>query len=102
MGIAAPRRAWRLRSAAGVALCPFDDGVVAFDRNTWETHIVDERAALVLEALAQGPCTQDAVVRLLAFHAQCDPGDVATLVHAALDELTAAGLVEGPAVDATH
>ena len=100
MGLAVPLRAWRLRSAAGVTLCAFDDAVVAFDCHAWETHIVDERAAIVLEALAQGPCTQEAIARLLAFHAQCEPREVAAIACAALDELTAAGLVEGPAVDA--
>jgi PqqD family protein of HPr-rel-A system len=102
VGVDVPHAAWRLHDAAGVALCAFDDAVVAFDLHAWETHIVDERAAIVLEALGQGPRTQDALAALLAFHARCDPSEVASVVRAALDELTAAGLVEGPAVDAPY
>lgn len=55
----------------GVRIVLFDDEAVVFNPFSWETHVLNAAATLVLEELSHRPCS---------------PGDVAALLSEALDD----------------
>lgn len=92
---------FRLRGAGEVKLFTFDDEVAAFNPVTWDTHLLDASAALVLEALSRGPADSIEIDRLLTSRCAAT-GSSATLLTAALiDQLAAVGLIEAEPVDPT-
>lgn len=91
-GAAAATTIWRLRDAEGLRVAAFDDGLVAFDGATWETHLLDASAAIVLDALRARPHTRAELAAAVAARAGSDEG-VDGFVDTLLAELVAAGLV---------
>ena len=83
---------FRLRDAAGLRVAAFEDGLVAFDGATWETHLLDASAAIVLDALREGARTRAELDAAVTVRAGGDEG-VAAYVDTLLAELVAAGLV---------
>lgn len=47
-------------------LVDFDGDAVAFNPFSWETHLLNPAAALVLDMAAAGPCTEADVAQVLA------------------------------------
>jgi PqqD family protein of HPr-rel-A system len=58
-------RLFRLRGAETPKCVPFDDAVVVFNPTTWDTHLLNPAAAIVLDALAVRPRTRADVAQLL-------------------------------------
>jgi PqqD family protein of HPr-rel-A system len=94
------RRLFRLRGSGEPRLYAFDDEVAAFNPVTWNTHLLDVSAAVVLEALARGPATAQAIEPLLSGCRAAEGTDAKRLTAALLDELVDAGLIEAEPVDA--
>jgi PqqD family protein of HPr-rel-A system len=94
------RRLFRLRGSAEPRLYAFDDEVAAFNPVTWNTHLLDASAAIVLEALARAPATAEAIAPLLSGCRAAAGTDARRLTAALLDELVDAGLIEAETVDA--
>jgi PqqD family protein of HPr-rel-A system len=90
-----------LRGSGELKLFRFDDEVAAFNPVTWETHLLDVSAAVVLEALARDPATPESIGPLLSGTRAAEGGDAAQLTTALLDQLVDAGLVEAEPVDAS-
>ena len=51
----APLPRWLLRFPAETRLCRFDRESLVFNPLSWETHLVNDSAAQVVAALAEGP-----------------------------------------------
>lgn len=85
---------YRLRADAGVPLQTFGDEVVAFNPATWNTHLLDRAAALVLVALESGPLGRDAIESLLMRESGAAPDEVAGFAEVLLGELIAAQLIQ--------
>jgi PqqD family protein of HPr-rel-A system len=51
--------------AAETRVCIFDDEAIVFNPFSWETHLLNPAAALVLESAASGPLTEAGVSELL-------------------------------------
>jgi PqqD family protein of HPr-rel-A system len=94
------RRRFRLRGSEAPKLFAFDDEVAAFNPVTWNTHLLDASAAIVLEALARAPATARSIEPLLAGCRAAEGTDASRLTAALLDELLGAGLIEAEPVDA--
>ena len=58
---------WQLAHPADAAVLRFD-GVeaIVFNPVTWETHLLNESASLVLDALLEGPRSVDEIVETVA------------------------------------
>ena len=93
------RRRFRLRGTGGVKLYTFDDEVAAFNPVTWDTHLLDASAALVLEALSRGPADSVEIDRLLSSRRTASGSSAALLTTALIDQLAAVGLIEAEPVD---
>jgi PqqD family protein of HPr-rel-A system len=50
-----------LAVSPGVVIRTFDDDAVVFNPFSWETHLLNPAAALVLELVAAGVCTEHSV-----------------------------------------
>lgn len=94
-----PQR-YRLRGSGGLKLFTFDDEVAAFNPVTWDTHLLDASAVLVLRILEQGPATSAAIERELSSNRAADGADAGRLAHALIEQLSSAGLIEAEPVDA--
>jgi len=93
------RRRFRLRGTGEVKLYTFDDEVAAFNPVTWDTHLLDASAALVLEALSRGPADSMEIDRLLSGRPAASGSSAAPLTTALIDQLAAVGLIEAEPVD---
>lgn len=91
---------FRLRGSGELKLCAFDDEVVAFNPVTWETHLLDASAVVVLEALARSPANAVAIEHLLSGDGDVTNADAPQRTTALLDQLVAAELIEPEPVDA--
>jgi PqqD family protein of HPr-rel-A system len=56
---------YRLRQGERLRAVALDDELVVFNPTTWETHILNAAAAVVLDALAERPRTAQQVADLL-------------------------------------
>ncbi len=95
-----PRRV-RLRGTGGLKLFTFDDEVAAFNPVTWDTHLLDASAVVVLELLAQGPAAPAEIEHGLSRIRGAD-ADTAQLAQALIEQLSSAGLIEAEPVDPTR
>lgn len=84
---------YRLRGVEPLILREFDDDIVAFDPATWDTHVLDSAAAIVLAELQRGPCDEPALVEAIARAAGTTQG-AARFTAALLADLTAVNIVE--------
>jgi len=57
---ASPR--WRLVDPSGIRIQRFDDEALVFNPLTWETHLLNDVAARVLDAVAELPRTEGHLV----------------------------------------
>ncbi len=57
---AGPR--WRLVDPSGIRIRRFDDEALVFNPLTWETHLLNDVATRVLDAVAEEPRTEAGVV----------------------------------------
>ncbi len=55
-----------LEAAEGLRIVDLDDDAVVFNPFSWETHVLNPAASLVLEMVAVQPCGLRAVTELLA------------------------------------
>ena len=55
----------KYRLASGVRIVRLDDEAVVFNPFSWETHIFNASAALMLEALLREPCGHDDLARVV-------------------------------------
>ena len=53
---------WQLSNPADTAVLRFDDEALVFNPATWETHLLNESASIVLDALLEGPRSVDEIV----------------------------------------
>jgi PqqD family protein of HPr-rel-A system len=85
----------RFGLAPGVRVKVFDDEAVVFNPFTWETHVLNPSATLVLERLHAGPCSRHEIEELLA-EALSEDDRVHAAQHAKrlLDELCSLRLLE--------
>jgi PqqD family protein of HPr-rel-A system len=88
--------AWRLADPARTRVRALDGEAAVFNPLTWQTHLLNDAGALVLDALREAPRTEDELVALLAEAAE--DGEPETVVRDAvarlLAELAASGLAE--------
>lgn len=89
---------WRLIAPDDTAVLRFGDEALVFNPASWETHLLNASAALVLDALAAGPRSVGAIVGEVA--ARVDAGGEATVpadfdgqVTELLGQLASLGLV---------
>lgn len=83
---------WRLVDSPRTLIVRFDDEYLVFNPLSWDTHMLNQSAASVLEALRASPCS---FAELTAGWSEPESDDlsvhpVATLLH----ELETMGLVE--------
>ena len=89
---------WQLAYPEDTPLLRFDDEALVFNPSSWETHFLNESAALVLDALVAGPRSVDEIVAEVA-----DAGEVAVpegfaeQVSELLGQLASLGLVSARA-----
>jgi len=57
---------WQLSNPADTAVLRFDDETLVFNPATWETHLLNESASLVLGALLEAPRSVDEIVAAVA------------------------------------
>lgn len=55
-----------LKAASPLKIVEFDDGVAVFNPLSWDTHLLNDSAATVLEFLMHAARTEDEVTALLA------------------------------------
>lgn len=55
----------RFEAAAGVRVVTLDDDAIVFNPFSWETHLLNPAAALVLDVVATSPCTETGVCAVL-------------------------------------
>jgi PqqD family protein of HPr-rel-A system len=53
---------WHLVHPQDIAVLRFDDEALVFNPATWETHLLNESASLVLGTLLEGPRSVDDIV----------------------------------------
>jgi PqqD family protein of HPr-rel-A system len=87
---------WKLRSQHGLRIVRFEAEAAVFNPVSWHTHLLNDSAVQVLEALLAGPQPVDGIVAALAEEA---PGaelarDEMPMIEALLADLEALGLVE--------
>jgi PqqD family protein of HPr-rel-A system len=85
---------WRAAEAASLLVEPLDVFTAVFHRPSGVTHLLNEPAPQILEALAREPLTLDALLARLTRQYDLGDGDGAALLRARLNELEAAGLVD--------
>jgi PqqD family protein of HPr-rel-A system len=78
----------------------FDGDVVVFNPTSWQTHILNDSAGLVLKALRNAPQSRDQLVALLdsATSGEADRQLVRDAVDNLLVEFASAGLIEPAAL----
>lgn len=85
---------WRAAEAALLIVEPLDMFTAVFHRPSGVTHLLNEPAPQILEALAQDDLTMDALLARLALKYDLGAGDGTAMLRARLDELVAAGMVD--------
>lgn len=93
------RQRFRLRGSGGLRLFQFDDEAAVFNPVTWDTHVLDASAAIVLETLSRSPADCVAIEHLLSGIRAASDADATQLTTLLLDELAAVGLIEAEPVD---
>jgi PqqD family protein of HPr-rel-A system len=88
--------AWRLADPARTRVRALDGEAAVFNPVTWQTHLLNDAGALVLDALRAAPRTEDEIVALLADAAGPDEPEtvVRDAVRRLLAELESSGLAE--------
>lgn len=89
-----PGPRWRAAEAALLIVEPLDMFTAIFHRPSGVTHLLNEPAPQILEALAQEPLDKDAVLARLSERYDLGDADGAALLNVRLTELEAAGLVD--------
>jgi len=86
---------WTLRTHDGLKVARFDREALVFNPVSWQTHLLNDSAVRVLEALRSGPRSLDELVAAIYGDAQAaDGGTEERQIGAALlAELEALGLV---------
>jgi PqqD family protein of HPr-rel-A system len=83
---------WRLVDSPRTLIIRFDDEYLVFNPLSWDTHLLNESAASVLEALRASPCSFS---ELAAGWSEPESDGLSTHpVATLLDELETMGLVE--------
>lgn len=90
--MAGPR--YRAAEAALLIVEPLDVFTAVFHRPSGVTHLLNEPAPQILEALADTPLAIEDLLARLARHYDLGAGDGAALLRVRLGELEAAGLVD--------
>lgn len=90
--MAGPR--YRAAAAALLIVEPLDMFTAVFHRPSGVTHLLNEPAPQILEALADEPLDRDALLARLAQNFELGEADGAAVLQARLTELEAAGLVD--------
>lgn len=86
----------RYFAVSGVRAIDYDEETVAFNPETWETHVLNAAAAEVLSLCTEAPRTPDDIARALAQWLDADDArDAREHAGRILDELQALGLI-GP------
>lgn len=85
---------WRAAEAALLIVEPLDMFTAVFHRPSGVTHLLNEPAPQILDALSQGALTMEGLLARLASKYDLGVGDGTALLRARLDELEAAGLVD--------
>jgi PqqD family protein of HPr-rel-A system len=83
---------WHLISPDDTAVLRFDDEALVFNPSSWETHLLNEAAALVLDALVAGPRSVEEIVAEVEREVAV-PDGFAGQVDALLGQLESLGLV---------
>lgn len=84
---------YRAAAPATLRIVPLDALTLIYHRASGITHVVDAPVPEILDALAEGPLSAEALLAALAERFElADPDPLALAVR--LDELAAAGLVE--------
>jgi len=91
----APAR-WRFTSHPDVRVVRFGNEAVVFNPLSWETHLLNETAAHVVEALRRGPHDADALAADLtaALDPEVSPETYVAQIEGLLEELEGFGLAE--------
>jgi PqqD family protein of HPr-rel-A system len=85
---------WQLTHPADTAVLRFDDEALVFNPSTWETHLLNESASIVLDALLEGPRSLDAIVEATTrVSGAAVPDGFAEQVEELLGQLESLGLV---------
>lgn len=79
---------------AGTLTEPLGDVWAAFSPASGETLLLNDEAAAILEVLAEGPCSFDALCGALAEASEAPVGEVAAALDASLVQLRGAGLIQ--------
>lgn len=90
--MAGPR--YRAAAAALLIVEPLDMFTAVFHRPSGVTHLLNEPAPQILEALADEPLDRDALLARLAQNFDLGDADGTAVLQARLTELEAAGLVD--------
>jgi PqqD family protein of HPr-rel-A system len=89
---------WQLSDPADTAVLRFDDEALVFNPATWETHLLNESASLVLGALLEGPRSVDEIVATVRRVCSVPvPDGFADQVGDLLGQLESLGLVSASA-----
>ena len=89
---------WQLSNPADTAVLRFDDETLVFNPATWETHLLNESASLVLGALLEGPRSVDEIVATVTEVSDAAvPDGFAEQVGELLGQLESLGLVSARA-----
>lgn len=90
---------WQLANPAETPILRFDDDeALVFNPATWETHLLNESASIVLDALAEGPRSLEEIVGEVASVAEAAlPDGFAEQVGELLGQLESLGLVSARA-----
>jgi PqqD family protein of HPr-rel-A system len=85
---------WQLSNPTDTAILRFDDEALVFNPSSWETHFLNETAALVFDALRAGPRSIDEIVAEAAGGGEgAVPDGFAEQVSELLGQLQSLGLV---------
>jgi len=89
-----PRLRWRLTSHPDVRVVRFGTEAVVFNPLSWETHLLNETAAHVVESLRRGPRSVDELAAALVedLEPESAPEIYADQIAVLMDELEAFGL----------
>jgi len=89
-----PRLRWQLTSHPDVRVVRFGTEAVVFNPLSWETHLLNETAAHVVESLRRGPRSVDELAAALVedLDPESPPDVYLSQVAMLMDELAALGL----------
>jgi PqqD family protein of HPr-rel-A system len=90
---------FRVAAHPDLRILRFDDESVVFNPFLWHTHLLNPAAALILDALEDGPATADEIAAALADESGA-PAIPADEVERVLGELAGLALIEPDALEA--